>query len=80
MSLIDYFRYMIFFFTGIDYAAFALWILISIALSYFFVQKLNFFGGGKKTQKILTIGLIAGHLLYLIWKSIWLFIVSLFLK
>jgi len=36
---------MIFLFTLIDYAAFGLWILISIALSYVLVQKLNFFGG-----------------------------------
>ena len=61
---------MIFFFTGIDYAAFALWILISIVLSYFFVQKLNFFGGGRKTQKILTIGLLVGFIfMYYIFRS-----------
>jgi len=45
-------------------------------LSYLIVRKLNFFGGEKKTQKALTIGLVAGHLLYLIWKKIWLFIVN----
>ena len=69
---------MIFLFTLIDYAAFSLWILISIALSYVLVQKLNFFRGKNLSQKILAIGLIAGHLLYLIWKKLWLYIVSFF--
>jgi hypothetical protein len=69
---------MIFLFTLIDYAAFGLWILISIALSYVLIQKLNFFGGKKLNQRILTIGLIAGHLLYLVWKKLWLYIVSFF--
>jgi len=64
---------MIFLFTLIDYAAFGLWILISIALSYVLVQKLNLFGGKNLSQKILAIGLIAGHLLYLIWKKLWLY-------
>ena len=63
-------------FTLIDYSAFGLWILISFLLSYVIVRKLNLFGGEKKTQKALTIGLVAGHLLYLIWKKIWLFIVN----
>ena len=63
-------------FTLVDYSAFGLWILISLLLSYLIVRKLNFFGGEKKTQKELTIGLVAGHLLYLIWKKIWLFIVN----
>ena len=63
-------------FTLVDYSAFGLWILISLVLSYLIVRKLNFFGGEKKTQKALTIGLVAGHLLYLIWKKIWLFIVN----
>jgi len=40
------------------------------------VRKLNLFGGGNKNQKILAIGLIAGHLLYLLWKKLWLFIVN----
>ena len=47
---------MIFLFTLIDYAAFGLWILISMALSYVLVQKLNFFGGKNLSQKILAIG------------------------
>ena len=63
-------------FTLVDYSAFGLWILISLLLSYLIVRKLNFFGGEKKTQKALTIGLVAGHLLYLIWKKIWLFVVN----
>jgi len=71
---------MIFLFTLIDYAAFGLWILISMALSYVLVQKLNFFGGKNLSQKILAIGLIAGHLLSLVWKKLWLYIVSLFWK
>ena len=63
-------------FTLVDYSAFGLWILISIILSYLLVRKLNVFGGGYKNQKILAIGLIAGHLLYLAWKKLWLFIVN----
>tara|TARA_B100000767_G_C19587441_1_gene459954 strand:- start:368 stop:571 length:204 start_codon:yes stop_codon:yes gene_type:complete len=61
---------MIFLFTLIDYAAFGLWILISIALSYVLVQKLNFFGGKNLSEKILAIGLIAGHLVYLVLNQI----------
>lgn len=63
-------------FTLVDYSAFGLWILISIILSYLLVRKLNFFGGGYQNQKILAIGLIAGHLLYLAWKKLWLIIVN----
>jgi|TARA_Y100000389_G_scaffold199685_1_gene238563 hypothetical protein len=63
-------------FTLVDYSAFGLWILISIILSYLLVRKLNVFGGGYKNQKILAIGLILGHLLYLVWKKLWLFIVN----
>ena len=69
---------MIFLFILIDYVAFGLWILISIALSYVLVQKLNFFGEKNLSQKILDIGLIAGHLVYLAWKKLWLYIVSFF--
>ncbi|MBT4231296.1 hypothetical protein N8867_03515 [Flavobacteriaceae bacterium] len=63
-------------FTLVDYSAFGLWIPISIGLSYLLVRKLNLLGGGNKNQKILAIGLIAGHLLYLLWKKLWLFIVN----
>lgn len=63
-------------FTLVDYSAFGIWILISIILSYLLVRKLNLFGGGYKNQRILTIGLIAGHILYLVWKKIWLLIVG----
>ena len=63
-------------FTLIDYSAFGLWILISIGLSYLFVRKLGLFGGEYKNQKILAIGLILGHLLYLVWKKLWLFILN----
>ena len=69
---------MIFLFILIDYVAFGLWILISIALSYVLIQKLNFFGEKNLSQKILAIGLIAGHLVYLAWKKLWLYIVSFF--
>ena len=69
---------MIFLFILIDYVAFGLWILISIAFSYVLVQKLNFFGEKNLSQKIMAIGLIAGHLVYLAWKKLWLYIVSFF--
>tara|TARA_B100000768_G_scaffold180689_1_gene201321 strand:- start:1131 stop:1331 length:201 start_codon:yes stop_codon:yes gene_type:complete len=63
-------------FTIVDYAAFGLWILISIGLSYLVVRKFGFFGGNIENQKTLAIGLIAGHLLYLVWKTLWLFILN----
>lgn len=63
-------------FTLVDYSAFGLWILISIGFSYLLVRKFNLFGGDRKSQKILTLGLIAGHLLYLLWKNFWLYIVN----
>ena len=69
---------MISFFTLIDYSAYAIWILISFFLSYFLVKKLGFFGGKSLVQKTLTIGLIVGHLIYLLWKKLWLFIISYF--
>jgi hypothetical protein len=53
-------------FTLVDYSAFALWILLSIGISYLLIRKL----------KILSIGLITGHLLYMIWKKFWLFIIN----
>ena len=34
------------------------------------------FNFGYKSQKILSIGLIAGHLLYLVWKKLWLLILN----
>ena len=63
-------------FTLVDYSAFGVWILISIILSYILVRRLNLFGGGYKNQRILSIGLIAGHILYLVWKKLWLIIVG----
>ena len=59
-------------FTLIDYTAFGLWILISILISYIIVDKLKFFKGDKNVKKVLAWGLILGHLLYLIWKDIFL--------
>ena len=63
------------YFTLIDYTAFALWIVISIAISYILVRKFKLFGGNKNVQKPLTWGLILGHLLYLLWKYLFLLIV-----
>ena len=62
-------------FTLIDYTAFALWIVISIAISYILVRKFKLFGGNKNVQNALTGGLILGHLLYLLWKYLFLLIV-----
>jgi membrane protein DedA with SNARE-associated domain len=59
-------------FTLIDYSAFGLWILISVLISYILVDKLKFFKGDKNVKKVLAWGLILGHLLYLIWKDIFL--------
>lgn len=69
---------MIILFTLIDYAAFAIWIPLSMFLSYILVKKFRLFGGEIKSQKILTIGLILGHLLYLLWKSLWLYFLDTF--
>ena len=63
-------------FTLIDYTAFGLWILISIVLSYILVSKFNLFGGNKKAQLVLSTGLILGHLIYLVWKNIFLILVG----
>ena len=62
-------------FNLIDYTAFALWVVISIAISYILVRKFKLFGGNKNVQKALTWGLILGHLLYLLWKYLFLLIV-----
>jgi len=59
-------------FTIIDYTAFALWIVISFIISYILVRKFKLFGGNKNVQKVLTWGLILGHLLYLVWKYFFL--------
>ncbi len=63
-------------FTLIDYAAFGLWVLISILISYILIDKLNFFKGDKNVKKVLAWGLILGHLLYLIWKYIFLILIG----
>jgi hypothetical protein len=63
-------------FTLIDYTAFGLWILISIFISYIIIDKLKFFKGDKIVKKVMAWGLILGHLLYLIWKSIFLKIIG----
>ena len=69
---------MIILFTLIDYAAFGIWIPLSMFISYILVKKFKLFGGETKSQKILTIGLILGHLLYLLWKSLWLYFLDTF--
>ena len=69
---------MIILFTLIDYAAFGIWIPLSMFISYILVKKFKLFGGETKSQKIFTIGLILGHLLYLLWKSLWLYFLDTF--
>ena len=63
-------------FTIIDYSAFGLWILISIVSAYILVQKFKLFKGSKNAQIALSIGLILGHLVYLIWKYIFLILIG----
>ena len=63
-------------FTLIDYSAFGLWILISIVSSYILVKKFKLFEGSKNSQIALSIGLILGHLIYLIWKYIFLILIG----
>ena len=63
-------------FTLIDYAAFGLWVLISILISYILIDKLKFFKGDKNVKKVLAWVLILGHLLYLIWKYIFLILIG----
>ena len=62
-------------FTVTDYTAFAIWIFISFVISYLLVSRFKLFQGEKKAQIALTIGLILGHLLYLIWKAFFLSII-----
>ena len=63
-------------FTLIDYSAFGLWVLISIVSSYLLVRKFKLFNGSKNAQLALTIGLILGHLVYLIWKYVFLILIG----
>ncbi len=63
-------------FTLIDYTAFGLWVPISFFISYLVIKKFKFFNGDIKIQRVLTIGLIFGHLLYLVWKYIFLILVT----
>ena len=60
----------------IDYAAFGIWVLISIVSSYLLVRKFKLFNGSKNAQLALTIGLILGHLVYLIWKYVFLILIG----
>ena len=59
-------------FTLIDYIAFGIWILISIIFSYILIRKFKLFNGSRNAQLALSIGLILGHLVYLIWKYVFL--------
>ena len=63
-------------FTLVDYSAFGLWILISIVSAYILVKKFKLFKGSKNAQIALSIGLILGHLVYLIWKYIFLILIG----
>ena len=63
-------------FTIIDYLAFGLWILISIVSAYILVKKFKLFKGSRNAQIALSTGLILGHLIYLIWKYIFLFFIG----
>ena len=63
-------------FTIIDYSAFGLWILISFVSAYILVKKFKLFKGSKNAQIALSIGLILGHLVYLIWKYIFLILIG----
>ena len=63
-------------FTLIDYTAFGLWIVISLVSSYILVRKFKLFKGSKNAQIALCIGLILGHLIYLIWKYIFLILIG----
>ena len=63
-------------FTLIDYIAFGIWILISIISSYILIRKFKLFNGSINAQLALTIGLILGHLVYLIWKYIFLILIG----
>ena len=63
-------------FTLIDYSAFGIWVLISIVSSYLLVRKFKLFNGSKNAQLALTIGLILGHLVYLIWKYVFLILIG----
>ena len=63
-------------FTLIDYTAFGIWILISIISSYILIRKFKLFNGSINAQLALTIGLILGHLVYLIWKYFFLILIG----
>ncbi len=64
-------------FTLIDYSAFGIWILISFVSSYILIRKFKLFNGSRNAQLGLTIGLILGHLVYLIWKYIFLILIGI---
>ena len=63
-------------FTLVDYTAFGIWVLISITLSYILIRKFKLFNGSRNAQLALTIGLILGHIVYLIWKYIFLILIG----
>ena len=63
-------------FTPVDYSAFVIWVFISIVSSYILIIKLNFFNGSRNAQLALTCGLILGHVVYLVWKYIFLILIG----
>ena len=63
-------------FTLNDYTAFGIWILISIISSYILIRKFKLFNGSRNAQLSLAIGLILGHLVYLIWKYVFLILIG----
>ena len=63
-------------FTPIDYSAFGIWVFISIVSSHILIRKLKFFKGSRNAQLALTCGLILGHVVYLVWKYIFLILIG----
>ena len=63
-------------FTPEDKYAFGLCVFISIVSSYILIRKLKFFKGSRNAQFALTCGLILGHVVYLVWKYIFLILIG----
>ena len=63
-------------FTPVDYSAFGILVFISIVSSYILIRKLKFFNGSRNAQLALTCGLILGHVVYLVWKYIFLILIG----
>ena len=63
-------------FTLVDYVAYGIWIIISLIISYVIINKLKLFNQSKKAQIALSVGLILGHLMYLLWKIFFLILIG----